>query len=185
MAKLTELAVRNARIPIGSTKTEMLLSDGDGLNLLIRNPNNRKTWLFRYTRLGGTHKLHIGAYPSVSLAVAREAANDLRRLLRQGLDPIEERQRCPADFIISGSLVSYFSCLQAKPASQVDVPWGHYEATILPNQERPRLPAMWSKIAREKTLSRYRCRIARNADTASAANYQNSSLASFCKKCTH
>lgn len=93
MAKLTELAVRNARIPIGSTKTEMLLSDGDGLNLLIRNPNTRKTWLFRYTRLGGAHKLHIGAYPSVSLAVAREAANDLRRLLRQGLDPIDERER--------------------------------------------------------------------------------------------
>jgi integrase len=65
--------------------------DGDGLWLQVRDAS-RRSWLFRYTRHGRAHQMGLGAYPDVSLAEARDAAAAIRKMLRQGQDPLELRR---------------------------------------------------------------------------------------------
>jgi len=62
------------------------LSDGYGLYLLI-TPSGGKLWRMQY-RFGGKQKvLSFGAYPTVSLKVARKKRDEAKEQLFQGLDP--------------------------------------------------------------------------------------------------
>jgi integrase len=64
------------------------LVDGGGLMLLIE-PNGAKRWRMAY-RFGGAQRLlSFGAYPQVSLAEARAAA---QKLLREGIDPSQHKR---------------------------------------------------------------------------------------------
>ncbi len=67
---------------------EYTLSDGGGLTLRIK-PNGTKSWLLRYTKPLTKQRINlsIGQYPDVPLAKAREAAQDARELLANGIDP--------------------------------------------------------------------------------------------------
>lgn len=65
--------------------------DGDGLWLQVRSADKR-SWLFRFTRHGQAREMGLGPFPGVSLAEARQGAEDCRRQLRQGIDPIDQRQ---------------------------------------------------------------------------------------------
>lgn len=59
---------------------------GGGL-LLIVAPDGGKWWRFKY-RFGGKERgFSLGTYPDVSLAQARDKADDARRSLRDGVDP--------------------------------------------------------------------------------------------------
>lgn len=77
---------------IDRAKTPGLLNDGGNLNLQIANGGS-KSWLFRYARNGVERNMGLGSAATVSLADARELAREQRKLLLQGLDPIEERRR--------------------------------------------------------------------------------------------
>ncbi|MFC0336258.1 Integrase [Kushneria avicenniae] len=69
------------------------LSDGLGLELRI-SPNGSKGWRFRYVRPNGKRNMmSLGNYPEVSLAEAREKRTDARRLVAQGIDPVEQRKQ--------------------------------------------------------------------------------------------
>jgi integrase len=60
--------------------------DGHGLYLQV-NPNKVKLWRMAY-RLGGKQQTaSFGPYPEVSLAAARVKRDELRRLLRDGINP--------------------------------------------------------------------------------------------------
>ncbi|OHV09998.1 tyrosine-type recombinase/integrase [Kushneria phosphatilytica] len=73
-------------------KKEITLSDGLGLELRI-SPSGRKGWRLRYTRPNGKRNMmSLGSYPEVTLAEAREKRTDMRRLLAQGIDPVEHRK---------------------------------------------------------------------------------------------
>jgi hypothetical protein len=62
------------------------ISDGQGLALLVQT-NGSKLWCFRY-RYGGRQKaLHIGPWPTVSLADAREKCREARTAIANGFDP--------------------------------------------------------------------------------------------------
>lgn len=69
---------------------------GDGSNLWLQVTGDTdapaKSWLFRYTRDGKQKYMGLGAYPDVGLREAREKAVEARRLLREGKDPLKERQ---------------------------------------------------------------------------------------------
>jgi integrase len=65
-------------------------SDGNGLYLRVAV--NRKSWMFRYKVAGKSHWLGLGAFDDFTLADAREAARECRRLLHQGTDPLEHRR---------------------------------------------------------------------------------------------
>ena len=65
--------------------------DGNGLWLQVRDAN-RRSWLFRYKLNGRARAMGLGAITDVSLAEAREAAEVCRKLLREGIDPVERRR---------------------------------------------------------------------------------------------
>jgi len=68
------------------------LTDGGGLQLWLQ-PTGARLWRFAY-RFGGKQKLlALGVYPTVPLARARQAREDARRLLGDGLDPALEKKR--------------------------------------------------------------------------------------------
>lgn len=99
MGRLTELKCRNAKWTGGVTREgrprsgAIRLSDGGGLYLVIK-PSGAKSWLLSVQQGGVRRYIGLGGYDAdLSLAEAREAAHRLRKLARQGLDPIAERDR--------------------------------------------------------------------------------------------
>ena len=69
----------------------MKLSDGKGMYLLV-NPTGSKLWRWKYRVLGKEKVMALGAYPDVSLAQARDALDDARKLLAAGSDPMAKRK---------------------------------------------------------------------------------------------
>jgi integrase len=67
---------------------------GDGRNLwLIVSPSGSKRWEFRYTIGGKSREMSLGAADLMSLDEARDRALELRRAIRDGLDPIAIRSQ--------------------------------------------------------------------------------------------
>lgn len=84
---LTDLAIRNAKP--GSRLQK--ISDGRGLQLHITTTGS-KLWRLAY-RFDGKQKLMaLGIYPDISLAQARQATDEARKLLAVGMDPMEQRK---------------------------------------------------------------------------------------------
>ena len=54
--------------------------------------NGSRSWLFRYTLNGKTRHMGLGSLAVISLADARTAAIECRRLCHAGVDPIEHRK---------------------------------------------------------------------------------------------
>lgn len=63
------------------------LSDGGGLYVEI-SPSGSKIWCMKFSDANGKEsRLTFGAYPEVSLEIARNRRSDAHHLLKQGLDP--------------------------------------------------------------------------------------------------
>lgn len=67
-------------------------SDGGGLWLYKQDADHAK-WVFRFTAHGRRREMGLGAYPSVTLAQARDKAKAGRALVDAGKDPIKDRER--------------------------------------------------------------------------------------------
>lgn len=65
--------------------------DGRGLFLYVKATGAR-SWVLRYQVQGRRRDLGLGAYPEVTLAMARERASEARRLIAEGHDPIAKKQ---------------------------------------------------------------------------------------------
>ena len=85
MGKLTALQVKALTEP-------GRYSDGDGLILKI-GPTGGRSWILRVQVDGKRRDIGLGNARSGSLKEAREAAGDLRKQARAGLDPVAERRR--------------------------------------------------------------------------------------------
>ena len=84
---LNDTRIRNAK----PAKRDYKLTDFDGLYLLVRK-NGSRLWRFAY-RFGGKQKqIALGAYPTVTLAEARERRDAARKLMASGKDPSVERR---------------------------------------------------------------------------------------------
>jgi integrase len=83
---LTALQVKNA-------KPGEKLGDGGGLRLDV-DRNGNKAWVFRFTSPVTRRERFMGLGPvgDVSLAQARDAAQEARALIREHKDPIEQRK---------------------------------------------------------------------------------------------
>lgn len=66
-------------------------ADGGNLYLRVVSPTT-KSWMFRFTFDGKRRDMSIGPYPEITLEKAREDAIELRRLVKSGIDPIEQRK---------------------------------------------------------------------------------------------
>ncbi|WP_323781736.1 tyrosine-type recombinase/integrase [Thalassovita sp.] len=67
-------------------------SDGGGLWLHVRAYGGSQ-WFLRYTSFGRRHEMGLGGYPGVSLKEARQEAEKWRAVVRDGKNPIKERER--------------------------------------------------------------------------------------------
>jgi integrase len=81
--KLTALEVARAV----KARKPGLLNDGGGLYL-----KNGSSWIFRYERAGKKRDHGLGPALDIGLADARGKAQDARRLLMDGVDPIEAKR---------------------------------------------------------------------------------------------
>lgn len=68
------------------------LSDGQGLALFVQ-PSGAKLWRFRYRYAGCPRTLHLGLWPTISLATAREKCREARKAIAAGNDPVLEKKR--------------------------------------------------------------------------------------------
>ncbi len=67
------------------------LYDGAGLYLQV-TPSGSKLWRLRFKLNGRVRLMSLGKYPQVSLARAREQRFTLRKLISQGIDPIQQKK---------------------------------------------------------------------------------------------
>ena len=65
-------------------------SDGGGLHLYISRTGS-KSWVLRITVDGRRRDIGLGAFPSVSLAQAREKTTGIRAAVAEGRDPLAEK----------------------------------------------------------------------------------------------
>ncbi|MEX3926194.1 tyrosine-type recombinase/integrase [Paraburkholderia sp. BR10936] len=84
---LTTLGAKNAK----PKEKPYKLADERGLYLLV-TPAGGRLWRFKYRHAGKEKLLALGSFPDVSLAEARDAREDARRLLRADKDPSEHRR---------------------------------------------------------------------------------------------
>lgn len=70
-------------------------ADGGGLYLQI-GPTGTKAWLFMFTRDGKRREMGLGSLRDVTLAEARQRAEEARRLALDGLDPLTHRNAAKA-----------------------------------------------------------------------------------------
>ena len=90
-AALTEARIRAAKPQHAAYK----LADTRGLHLLITSAGGR-LWRFRYRYAGRENTLGLGPYPEITLQEARDRREDLRRMLKHGVDPSAERKAAKA-----------------------------------------------------------------------------------------
>ncbi|MBM3565526.1 MAG: DUF4102 domain-containing protein [Alphaproteobacteria bacterium] len=88
MGKLTAVAVEKS-------KAKGLHSDGDGLYLQV-SPTGTRSWLLRFRLHGRRRDMGLGPFPAITLAEARRKAEDARRLVRGGVDPIDAKHELQA-----------------------------------------------------------------------------------------
>lgn len=84
--KLTDTEVKNLK----AKEKAYTKSDGGGLQILIK-PNSTKLWEIYYQSptLYKRRRTSLGTYPTVGLKEAREKANEYRKLVSNGIDPID------------------------------------------------------------------------------------------------
>lgn len=69
------------------------VADEKGLYIQV-TPAGGKLWKLKYrNKVGAEKKLSLGAYPDVSLKMARELRDTARARLAEGIDPAEQKQR--------------------------------------------------------------------------------------------
>lgn len=84
---LTVLQVKN----IKPKSKDFKLSDAGGLYLLVKT-NGAKYWRLAYRFNHKQKTLALGVYPEVSLQEAREKAAEAKKLLKDGIDPSENKK---------------------------------------------------------------------------------------------
>ncbi len=84
MGKLTALKARALREPGRH-------SDGEGLTLFIKD-SGAKSWVLRMQTSGKRRDFGLGSFETVSLAEAREKASEIRKQLRNGIDPVAAKR---------------------------------------------------------------------------------------------
>jgi hypothetical protein len=84
---LTDTRIRNLK----PRQKPYKKSDGGGLYLLVM-PEGSKLWRLAYRFASKQKTIALGPYPAVTLAIARKAKLEAKRLLAQGVDPSQKRK---------------------------------------------------------------------------------------------
>ena len=76
---------------VNGLKARGFYGDGGGLYLQVAKGGS-KSWVFRYKRSGKARDMGLGSLITIGLGEARDLANDCRRQLLKGVDPLEARR---------------------------------------------------------------------------------------------
>lgn len=85
LSKLSDASAKAAKKP-------GRYSDGGGLYLNV-SPSGAKSWVFMWVKDGRRREMGMGSYPLVTLAKARQKANEHRLAVQEGRDPIAEKSK--------------------------------------------------------------------------------------------
>jgi integrase len=102
---------------------------GDGGNLYLQisegsNGQRRRSWIFRYALAGRKRRdMGLGSLDDITLAEARETARQYRKMLKEGIDPIVERDRQRAKNIADNVGVISFDEAAARYIAQHRAGW--------------------------------------------------------------
>jgi integrase len=89
-----------------------MYADGGSLYLRVA-PGGSKQYVFRYIRGGRLHDMGIGPTHTLSLAEARERATEARKLLLDGIDPLEaKRTRMAALRAADARAMTFADCVK-------------------------------------------------------------------------
>ncbi len=104
---------RLSALKVQNTKTPGRYGDGGGLWLQV-SKSGTKSWLFRYTSRGRARQMGLGPIHTVTLAIARHKAEAARRLLQDGVDPIDEKQaRAASERVQAARAMTFKQCAVA------------------------------------------------------------------------
>lgn len=123
---------------VAALKEPGLHADGAGLYLRIDQTAARR-WVWIYHFRGKRREMGLGALTDVGLAEARAAAEQARRVLQGGLDPIEERRLAlipPASRLFSAVAGELMDSLE--PSWKSPKQRGQWEASLTQHA-----PAIW------------------------------------------
>jgi integrase len=77
-------------LQVGRLREKGMYGDGGGLYLQVGGTGT-KSWIFRFKINGRSREMGLGPLSTIGLAEARTKATDCRRLLLEGIDPIQAR----------------------------------------------------------------------------------------------
>ncbi|HEX8570751.1 MAG TPA: integrase arm-type DNA-binding domain-containing protein [Caulobacteraceae bacterium] len=77
---------------VATLKAAGRYADGAGLYLHI-TPEGSKSWVFVFQWLGRRKEMGLGSVSIISLSEARDARDQARKIVAQGVNPIEERKK--------------------------------------------------------------------------------------------
>ena len=112
-----------------------LYGDGDSLYLKV-GETGAKSWIVRWTVGGKLRKHGLGPAPEVSLAEARQKADEVRRLIRSGIDPREDRRAKQAEADIAAAKLITFDQAASRFIESHRAGWksdkhaGQWQATL-------------------------------------------------------
>jgi integrase len=94
-------------------------ADGQGLWLIKRQKEHGK-WVLRMSVYGNRREMGLGRWPDVSIVEARTRAEEARRTLRGGIDPIFERSKARQARKPLSMKEAIDSCFEARKAQLKD-----------------------------------------------------------------
>jgi integrase len=173
------------------TKGAGLYADGGGLYLRV-TPTDARMWLYRFQMAGRRRDMGLGAADLYSLAEARQKALEARKLVAEGIDPIEARREGrSAKALDAAKVMTFRQCAEAYIAAH-SAAWrshkslaaweGTLAADVYPTFGALPVPAIdtalvmkaiepiWTK--KPETASRVRGRIESVLDWATARSYR-------------
>lgn len=101
---------------VQTMKAPGMFADGDGLYLQV-TASGAKSWVFRYQLAGRRRDMGLGPLSAVSLAEAREKAQEARKLVKAGVDPIEQKKEAAAAQVAPPAERTFAECAEAYVAS--------------------------------------------------------------------
>lgn len=165
-----------------ATLPEGYHADGGGLYLQVTRTGAR-SWIFRYQLDKRRREMGLGATTAVSLAQARERAQEARTLLAHGTDPLEARDAARAPGMTFGECSAAYITAH-KGAWKNDEQAGQWEQSLKDYGPNPELRVaevdtaaviaclspIWA--TKTETASRTRGRIERVLDWARVSGYR-------------
>ncbi len=109
-------------------------------------PSGSKQWVWRGMVLGKRRETGLGGYPLVTLSEAREAAFDLRRTARQGIDPLAKRKAAQVPTFREASLKCFEALRPSWKSEGHAARWiGSLEQYAFPKLGKMRVDAITSQ----------------------------------------